>query len=222
MNLILTKDGSVTLLHHTTGETYHSRHGAIAESKHVFIQAGFSKAVLNKSELYILEVGLGTGLNAFLTYQEALENKTVIHFHALEPYPVQAQLWQKFSFELKKHLSVNTEPLETIHQSAFDEIIRLNNNFQFYKKKLLLQQYLEDSIYTYDLIYFDAFSPNSQPELWSVEIFKSLFNRMKPSGILVTYCAKGIVKRNIKAAGFILETLQGPPGKREMIRAIRP
>lgn len=224
--IVKTADGSHSLFVEELNEHYHSIHGAIQESKHVFIDAGLktfiSGATTSFSEggkpLTILEIGLGTGLNAMLTYIETQQSDINIHYTAIEAYPVSADLIDQLNYvEL---LTQNIQPVyTTIHACEWGMPVALSNQFTILKIKNTLQEaVLENS---YHLIYFDAFGPGVQPEMWTEEIFAKLFDVIESGGCLVTYCAKGEVKRTLKRVGFTVESLPGPPGKREMVRAIK-
>jgi tRNA U34 5-methylaminomethyl-2-thiouridine-forming methyltransferase MnmC len=222
--IIKTADGSHSIFVKDLDEHYHSIHGAIQESNHVFIEAGLKYFLTqNKPSINILEVGLGIGLNAFLTFIETEPTNTKINYIGLEAYPIENNLIHELNYvEL---LTNNTEDklhLENIFQlihSDWEKQIPLSNNFILHKIKSTLQEVQLNS--HYDLIYFDAFAPTVQPELWTEEIFSKLFNVTNTDGCIVTYCAKGEVKRTLKKVGFTVESLPGPPGKREMIRAIK-
>ena len=208
--VLITHDGSPTLLNKNLNETYHSRHGAQQESMHVFIHAGLMQ--VHNDPLHILEIGFGTGLNATLTALHS-GNRTV-HYTALEPNPVNiALLHQLQYFSEPKELQFHTD----IIQADFDIITILFSQFHLQKLKVKIQDFATEE--KYHLIYFDAFAPMVQPELWTQEIFSRLFSMMDEKGILVTYCAKGQVRRNMIEAGFSVERIAGPPGKREMLRA---
>lgn len=223
--IIKTADGSHSLFVEELNEHYHSIHGAIQESKHVFIDAGLKPFISDltasfsggKEPLAILEIGLGTGLNAMLTYLETQKSDTNIHYTAIEAYPVSADLIDQLNYvELLN--AQNLQPVyTTIHACEWDMPVALSNQFTILKIKNTLQEaVLENS---YHLIYFDAFGPGVQPEMWTEEIFAKLYAVVESGGCLVTYCAKGEVKRTLKRVGFTVESLPGPPGKREMVRA---
>lgn len=216
-SIIITADGSHSLYIKELDEHYHSIHGAIQESKHVFIEAGL-KYLSSRSSLHILEVGFGTGLNAFLTAIEPSTAKLPIHYTSIEPYPLEPA-----TFELLNYPELiapdKKELFKLIHESKWEEDIPLLEHFVLHKRKAKLAE-LEFSK-KFDLIYFDAFAPRVQPELWTEEIFSKLFLCMSTNACLLTYCAKGEVKRTMKKAGFVVEALPGPPRKREMVRAIK-
>lgn len=209
-----TRDGSQTLFSERWNQYYHSVHGAHSESMHVFIFAGFHYFDLPK--LNILEVGLGTGLNALLTYRECLLVDKKVSYHALEAFPLNEAEWTSLDLARSEE---ERKFFQELHTSAFDEDVILSDHFELHKSKDLLEEWepLEDR---FDLIYFDAFAPSSQPELWTVEIFEKCKRALKVGGVLVTYCAKGDVKRNMRAAGLEVKALPGPLKKREMTRAI--
>lgn len=212
LQVLETADGSFTLYNPDIGDTYHSLYGAITESRHVYIAYGFKQSPNNP--LHILEVGLGTGLNALLTSEEAINDKIRVHYTALEPFPVSEQmitLWSKdFSEESKASLF-------KIHQST-EQPVQINQYFSYLLYITDLQTF--NIGIKYHIVYYDAFAPGFQPELWTEEMFGKIAGLLVPGGILVTYSSKGSVKRNLRACGFRVNTLPGPPGKREMIQAL--
>lgn len=216
-----TKDGSKTLYIEALDEHYHSFHGALQESLHVFIKYGLHDSTAQP--LRILEVGLGTGLNALLTCVESIVNykgEREISYDSLEAYPLIEEEWKATEYEGISDLAEGATLYEKIHTSPWEQPVELAPGFALTKHKTKLQDF-ETSQY-FDLIYYDAFAPSAQPELWTEEVFEKLYAMTAPGGFLVTYCAKGQVKRNMKAAGFTVEALPGPPGKREMTRATKP
>lgn len=222
LNIITTKDGGHSIFNSALNEHYHSVHGSVNESQHVFINAGLNKILEQKKEhINILEVGLGTGLNVLLTISNIQNNNTQtnIQYTAIEPFPLNTYITNKLNYPEIITLKNSTTIFNTIHNSSFNSTVLLFDHFIFIKHKLPLQQITFTN--RFDLIYFDAFAPRVQPELWETTIFKKLFENMNTGAVLVTYCAKGEVKRNLKIAGFEVETLPGPPGKREMTRAIK-
>ena len=207
-----TKDLSPTLFSEDFQQTYHSIHGAISESNHVFIQQGLAEIAKTKNEISIFEMGYGTGLNAALTWKYALENKLNIRYLSLEKFPIERSIQDSF---LTQDSDLNHLLIE-LNQAEWSLLHSLER-FQF--KKIQGDISHVDLEKNFDLIYYDAFSPNAQPELWTEAIFKKMYDCLNPDGLLVTYCAKGQVKRNLKAAGFHVESPPGPVGKREMTRA---
>jgi len=230
LELITTKDGSHTIFVPELNERYHSIHGAIQESIHVFINAGLNyfitrphpNPLLKKGEgelINIFEVGLGTGLNCILTFIEAEKLNLKINYTSIEAFPVSLEMANQLNYSqlINSNLSLDII-FQKIHTSAWNKKNSLSDNFNLEKINNTLQQVVLKN--NFDIIYFDAFAPTVQPELWTEEIFKKLFDSLNPNGILVTYCAKGEVKRTLKKVGFKIESIQGPPGKREMIRAM--
>lgn len=209
--LIITKDGSHSLFVPSLNETYHSIHGSISEAMHVFIKNGLMYH--KKNTVDILEIGFGTGLNTLLTFKNVNHKK--IHYTTLEPYPISKKIYTKLNFQ--DFLDYDNNEFFNMHQSQWEKDVVISDNFTLEKKKISLQNYNIKKMF--DIIYFDAFSPEKQPEIWEKEILKKCFRLLNVNGFLVTYCAKGIVKRTLKSVGFNIETLLGPPGKREMIRA---
>ncbi len=216
---ILTADGSSSLFVPELDEHYHSVHGAIQESQHVFIEAGLRHLFsFHPPELRILEVGLGTGLNALLTYKETLRAKLPVTYHALEKYPLDAELALTLNYG---RMLEETEGYRLIHETEWEVEQALHPFFSFTKMESALQRKNLLPGY-YDLIYFDAFGPRVQPEMWEESVLSKMAEALKPGGIWVSYCAKGEVKRRLKRVGLELEMLPGPPGKREMTRAQKP
>lgn len=217
---IITADGSSSLALSGHNEQYHSVHGAVQESKIVYLNNGFN--YFNKQDITILEIGFGTGLNCLLTFieNEKLIDPKNIHYTALEPYPIAPEIIQQLNYSQLFSNVKTAQFYHQIHQTLNDELITINTHFEFIKKNTPIQEY--EGIYQqFDLVYFDAFGPAIQPEMWTKTIFEKIFAITKQGGILVTYCAKGEVKRNLKAAGFSVEGLPGPPGKREVTRAFK-
>jgi len=224
--LVITEDGSHTLFVPELNEHYHSVHGAVQESMHVFIQTGLN-IIIDKKSISILEVGFGTGLNALLTLREAMEQKKDISFTSIEKYPITVEEIEILNYAAFLGIDFS-DVYKQLHDATWNSYVEIqlscsddNNNSSFQLKKLQLDLLNFITEEKFDLIYFDAFSPNVQPELWSETVFKKMYNCLQPKGILVTYSAKGFVKRNLRAAGFLVKRLPGPPGKREMLRAIK-
>ncbi len=219
--IIKTADGSHSIYVKELDEHYHSIHGAIQESKHVFIEMGlkYTAATIPNSEMTILEIGLGTGLNAFLTFIESKKTDSLINYTSIEAYPISAEIAHQLNYLDLLNEQKNESIFNEIHTCEWNKKNWISNQFTFRKIQNTLQQIVFDD--TYNLIYFDAFGPRVQPEMWTEEVFAKLYAATLPNGCLVTYCAKGEVKRTLKKVGFIVETLQGPPGKREMVRAIK-
>lgn len=222
-NIQLTEDGSHTILIPGLNVTYHSKYGAIQESKHIFIQEGLqyvlSTNAVNKDEpVKIFEVGFGTGLNTLLSLTEAIHLDKKINYCAVEPFPLSVEEAHKlnYTFLVDKDLQ---EYFLRLHACEWNKEIFIHPLFLFEKLKVQLQDFCTNK--KFHLIYFDAFDPNAQPEMWTSTIFKKMFDMLCANGILVTYCSKGIVRRAMQAAGFSVEKLKGPPHKREMVRAVK-
>jgi len=212
--IIITSDGSTSIHIPDWDEQYHSKHGAIQEAYHVFIKNGLE--FFSKKEIAILEIGLGTGLNCFITFLEAQKKSLNINYTGVEAFPITAQERQQLNYVLQLEANKYTEIFELIHSAPWEVKIDLSANFQFKKQLQKFQEINEKD--QYDLIYFDAFGPRVQPELWTESIFEKMFQSLKNGGVLVTYSAKGSVRRALQKVGFLVEKLSGPPGKREMLR----
>lgn len=201
--------------------TYHSHHGAIQESLHVFINAGL-KYVLDTDNLpviYIFEMGFGTGLNALLTMIEAEKLQQPVHYTAIEPYPLQEGEINSLNYcEQLKRADLESA-FQRLHQCEWEKDVIITPFFTFNKIKVSLFDFTTPQ--RFNLVYYDSFAPAAQPEHWTAEIFGKLFSILLPGGILVTYCSKSIVRKAMQAGGFLVTKIQGPWGKREMIRAIR-
>ncbi|OQY02524.1 MAG: hypothetical protein B6I20_06840 [Bacteroidetes bacterium 4572_117] len=215
--LILTTDGSHTVLNSGIGETYHSENGAINESLHVFIQNGLS--LINKTEINILEIGFGTGLNALLTYQFAAANNKNINYFTLEKFPLKKGLVKQLNYTEK--LSVDNEFFLKLHDLGWDNESNISPNFRLIKRKSDLLDYNFNELKNIDLVFFDAFSPSKQPELWTKNIFDKIYNAMSVSGLLSTYSSAGVVKRALREVGFKVKRKPGPKGKFHMLNATK-
>ena len=217
LKVIVTSDGSKTLQIPEWNEQYHSTHGAVAEAKHVYIKNGLD--FIQSKEISIFEMGFGTGLNAFLTYLNGLENKRVINYYAIEKEPLPFELVTQLDYA--KSLSAVTEKSTffKLHTCPWEVVTEISTYFRLFKIHDTFEHYSFHT--TFDLVYYDAFGFRVQPELWQKEVFEKLVKLINIGGVLVTYCAKGEVKRILKTLGMHVESLVGPPGKREMIRAIR-
>lgn len=220
--IIITEDGSTTIELIGKNEQFHSTHGAIQESEHIYIQMGLAQKSKGQNTIRIFEMGFGTGLNALLSLLFAIENNIKVDYFGIEAYPVEQDLFEKLNYTDRLDLDIDqANYFALLHDKAWESIFDLHPNFVFKKSKITLEQVsLPDDVF--DVIYFDAFNPDLQPELWTEDIFKKLYQAMKSGGVLMTYSAKGKVKRALKAAGFVLKALPGPIGKREISQAIKP
>lgn len=218
--IIKTKDGSHTIMSDKFEVLYHSSFGAIQESRHIFIDSGL-KCISEKSKnVSILEMGFGTGLNALLTAIEAEESEITIDYIGIEAYPLGEDVASNLNFhEFIKHKNAK-EYLMMMHRNNELNTSLIHPNFSF---QLIIAQIelLSLKSESFDLIYFDAFDPEVQPNLWDKEIFSKIYKATKKGGVLLTYSCKGIVKRALKSAGFTIEKLPGPIGKREILRATK-
>lgn len=215
--IIRTQDGSTTIQIKEWNECYHSKHGAIQEAKHVFIKNGL--ALFPNQKVSILEIGFGTGLNTFITYLEAKGLGQSIDYVGVEAYPVSGAEIEAMNYLEELDALAAKDIFVKIHSSDWEEKINLSDTFSLTKRKQFFQDI--DDVEQFDLIYFDAFGYRVQPELWSTAIFEKMYKALKPNSILVTYAARGVVKRSMQEVGFTVEKLAGPPGKREMFRAMK-
>lgn len=222
VQLIETEDGSHSLYVPSLNETYHSFHGAIRESQHVFIQTGLNHWIVEnpKKNVRILEVGFGTGLNALLSFDYALTNGVNIFYHTLEPCPLEATLVKQLNYPAFLANNSLEHYFQEIHAASWNTPVQLESCFTIQKELGKLQSF-ETANESFDIVFFDAFAPNKQAELWTLESLKKVYECLGHGGVLVTYCAKGQLKRDLKSLGFEVETLPGPPGKKEMVRGIK-
>lgn len=217
--LVITNDGSHTLFVPALHEHYHSTYGALQESRHVFIGEGLKYCT--EKNIAVFEIGFGTGLNALLAYLESADRNIKINYYAIENDPLDMQIINKLNYpEILKMDECGRKLFYDMHAGEWNRKLELHNNFIITK--------IRDDItlfaitFTYDVVFFDAFAPEKQPEMWDQEIFRKIYNNMAAGGILTTYSSKGAVKRILASSGFKVEIIQGPPGKRQMIRARKP
>ena len=207
IEIIETSDGSHSLLSEQFGVTYHSKHGAVQESQHVFIEAGLYAKALENKELSILEIGFGSGLNVFMTYLEAQKMGLTIEMETYEIYPIGIKKAVGLNFPKVLNAENETAIFEKMHTSEWGKNIELSSFFTFQKwQKGFLSI---EANQKFDVIYFDAFAPNAQPELWEADLMQKMYNALKKGGVLTTYCAKGAVKRTLKSVGFENHVLNG-------------
>lgn len=216
--IITTEDGSVTIHLPEMNETYHSKFGAIQEAYHVFIQNGLD--LCKGKPVSILEIGFGTGLNSFITYLEAVKTGQAINYVGVEAYPVIPQEAAQLNYVQQLNAVEHEQVFKAMHAAEWGTTLELNVNFKLLKRKQFFHEINDED--KFDIIYFDAFGYPSQPELWSIEIFKKMFNALKSGGILTTYACRGVIKRAMQEAGFITQKKPGPPGKREILMATKP
>ncbi len=213
LSIVTTTDGSHTIKNESTGDTYHSVHGAVQESQHVFIKSGLEYFLAQhpKQRIRILEVGFGTGLNALLTLQAFPDIE--LEYTTLEPYPLTEEIFHALNYDGK-------EILLRLHECEWFTPCSITKNFTLTKLRTTLSDVKLPENH-FDVVYFDAFAPNSQPELWTQEAFAKIKSVMSTPSVFVTYCAKGQLKRDLKSFDLVVESLPGPPGKREMVRALK-
>ena len=217
MKLEQTADGSYTLYVPELNEHYHSVKGALTESQHIFIDMGLKHSPVPSPR--ILEIGLGTGLNCFLTLLTAAETQRNIHYTGIERFPLNIEVIQKLDYPSLINKG-HEDDYYAIHEAPWGENVTLSPWFTLHKIEGDFTNYTFEN--GYDIIYFDAFAPEKQPEMWEQSLFNGLYNALNKGGILTTYCAKGVVRRMLQTAGFIVERLPGPPGgKREILRATK-
>jgi len=215
--IITTGDGSKTIHMPDWNENYHSSHGALQEANHVFLRNGLD-AFRDRNVVHILEVGFGTGLNAVLTLQETEKSGLQVVYNGLEAFPVSAEELAALDYGSLLDTDVMRSLYVQLHAADWDVLQAITPRFSLHKIHRKLEEMTWEPA-QFDLIYFDAFGPRTQADMWQLPHFQRLFAALKPGGALVTYCAQGQVKRDLKAAGFTIEPLPGPPGKREMTRA---
>lgn len=216
--IIKTADGSHTLTVPGTNEHYHSVYGAITESQHVYINAGLIYTIKENKHINILEIGFGTGLNALLTYIELAKMNVSCEYTAIETLPLKEEIFVKLNYP--DLLNIDKSVFLSMHSSAWNTKALLSSDFCLHKIHADASK-INLPANTFHLVYFDAFAPAIQPELWAKEIFSYIYTTMKENAILTTYCTKGDVKRTIKEAGFSIKKLPGPIGKREILKAVK-
>lgn len=216
--LITTADGSHTLFVPDIQDHYHSTYGAVQESRHIYIRNAFRANSAKNALCQVLEIGFGTGLNALLTWQESILKDIPVQYTALEPFPIETALAMQLNYPGLMEMPGANSIFQEMHSAPWDQVTTLNKLMKLLKVKVKIQ----DSILAenqYDVIYFDAFGPDVQAEMWTVNIFDKIYAGMKRGGVLATFSAKGIVRRAMTTAGFEVEKLPGPPGKRTITRA---
>jgi tRNA U34 5-methylaminomethyl-2-thiouridine-forming methyltransferase MnmC len=212
--LRITDDGSATLYSPEFNQYYHSVRGAMSETQRVYIELGLWAKMAEKSEINILEIGFGTGLNALMTVFEAQKNNLKVHYTSLEPFPIAQEDAQLLNYEKQ----FDTNLLTKIHEANWGEMVEIVPDFYLQKSKIKIQDFSSHA--RFDVVYFDAFAPSSQPELWTEEIFSKIGSMMQKRGFLTTYCSKTVIRRALENAGFKVEKHVGMWGKREVVRAV--
>jgi tRNA U34 5-methylaminomethyl-2-thiouridine-forming methyltransferase MnmC len=217
--IITTNDGSKTIFIPEWNENYHSKHGALQEALHVFIKSGLQQ--VDSDHIRVLEIGYGSGLNAILTYIEANGKSKTIHYAGLEAFPISKDEFDALEYGVLSKVSSANDILQKFFDASWEEVVQIEPNFSLQKMMVKLEDF-DPKESKYDLIYFDAFGPRVQPEMWTRDILSKMYDTLDSKGIFVTYCAKGQVRRDLKSLGFEVEKIPGPPGKREMLRARKP
>jgi len=216
--IIETDDGSHTLFVPELNEHYHSSHGALQEAEHIFINNALAFSLKGKKSLNVLEVGFGTGLNALLTLHYAQSKGLSIFYHALEKYPVKAKEYSVLNYASQTLL--DEASFLNLHHADWGSNVAISNNFTLRKEQVDFRE-MQLSANYFDVVYFDAFGPDVQPELWTIQVFRLIYNSMKVGGVMTTYSVKGVIRRAMMSVGFDVEKIPGPVGKREISRAIK-
>lgn len=222
-NLVATKDGSKTLQIEEWGEHYHSIHGALQESRHVYIQAGldfFLSKNTNITSLNVLEAGFGTGLNALLACLWAQDKAIQVDYFSMEAYPLSEKEISGLDFHKVLAEKNSKDIYKELHKAKWEELMPIHSMFRLQKQQCLFSE--ADSKEQIDIVFYDAFGPRVQPELWTEDSLKTFYKALKPGGVFVTYSVKGTAKRALQSLGFSLDIIEGPPGKRHMMRAQKP
>lgn len=220
----VTRDGSKTIFLESWNESYHSKHGALQEAEHVFIENGINKFKY-LDRIRILELGFGTGLNALLSLLWAAQNSKEVHYTSLEKFPldlneIKTLDYQDMISQKNKELRADTiyDNFVKIHESPWEEMVKIHDYFDLFKLKMDFKN-MNFQANSFDIVYFDAFGRRVQPELWSEEIFGKIFNYLKPDGLITSFASNSHTRKTLESCGFQVEKLKGPPGKREMINA---
>lgn len=218
---IITGDGSPSLIHAHLNEMYHSRHGAWTETNYIFIEKGLQTVIdQGKEKIYVFEMGFGSGLNAVRSMEAGTEAKVKIHYTTIEKYPVNPDVIKGMNFPFPDENSGNR--LMDLHEAPWGEEVTIDEHFVLHKLACDFPEGIQVQPGKYDIIYYDAFAPGAQPELWDLEVMELCFTMLKSGGVWITFSSKSSVRRHLIQAGFDVEKLPGPPGKREILRAIKP
>lgn len=215
LQIISTEDHSKTIYVPELNERYHSCYGAIQESQHIYIEAGMN--FLNKKKVTIFEMGFGTGLNAYLSYINAAKHHYIVNYYSIEKFPLPKNIYSQLNYP--ELVNDTSRLFSTMHKCEWNKNIQLSDYFTLNKIKADINEFTFD--FSCHLVYFDAFGPDIQPEVWQEQTFKKIIDSLSPNGILTTYSSKGTVKRALKNLGMQIETIPGPKGKRNIIRAVK-
>lgn len=218
---LITEDGSHTLYVPELDETFHSTHGAISESNYVYLERGLKYycETRNKKSIRIFEVGFGTGLNAFLSAIHATSNNLLIRYESIEPFPLHCSDYNKLNYTGLIDFTDSEKLFSKIHECTWGRLVEILPEFLLQKVKVILQEYEIHN--KFDICFYDAFAPSKQPEMWNINMLEKIWNLLATDGVFVTYCAKGQLKRDLKSLGFVVESLPGPKGKFEIVRATK-
>ncbi len=218
--IVITEDGSSSLYVEEIQEHFHSHFGAIQEAQHIFIHYGFCEKMKSElKQISILEIGFGTGLNCFLTILESEKDSISVYYEGVEKYPLSETEYKQLNYSTL--LDSNKHPLFlNLHETPWNQLTKISHGFELCKRECSFLTTSFD-LNKFDLVYFDPFSPDKQPEMWEFSVIKKVYDSMKNGAILLTYCTKGIVKRTLKEVGFSIEKIPGPIGKREILRATK-
>lgn len=221
LKIITTEDGSSSLYNAELKETYHSFHGAIRESRHVFIENGLAHwcGLSENMSPSILEVGFGTGLNAILTLDWLAQHNKSAHYDTLEAFPLEMGIVEALNYKALIGTNSALDHFNELHNLPWGQAVDIADRFTFTKFLVELADFIPQK--GYDIIYYDAFAPSKQPEMWTIDAIEKVVSSLNDHGVFVTYCARGQLKRDLKALGLMVETLDGPPGKKEMVRAVK-
>lgn len=219
-HIVSTADGSSSIYIPALDESYHSKFGSIAEAQHIYIENGLQPVAGKKDEINIFEMGLGTGLNVLLTYIFNEETKLKINYTSIEKYPLKPAEVSTLNFLQILHREELNSVFKQIHSEAWGEYMEISTGFTLNKVKADIEDYHFDQ--SIDLVYYDAFAPDVQPDLWTTEIFERIYRAMGNDAVLMTYCVKGMIRRTLKDIGFGVQKLKGPAGgKREILQAVK-
>ncbi len=216
--LVITGDGSHTLFASDLQDHYHSTFGAVQESNHIYIESALKAHPSNRKMVNVLEIGFGTGLNALLTWQQSYLQKMKIQYVTIEPHPVELAMALRLNYPDFIDIQDSVSIFKKLHQAAWGEGVVISEYMRFTKMDTAIQEASLEPM-RFDIVYFDAFGPEAQPELWTVPVFQKIYDSMALDSVMTTFSSKGSVKRAMQEAGFNIELLDGPPGKRTITRA---
>lgn len=214
MKVVKTKDNSYTLYSEEYGEHYHSLNGAETESEHIFVNLGLK--TVDKKKISILEIGYGTGLNAILSYNECVKSQQEVYYHGIDRHPIDKSTFNNLQYSEKYNIDSESEEF---FFANWNNSVKISDNFELFKEEIDFN-FFEPKV-KYDIIYFDAFSPDTHPDMWSYENLEKIIKALDTNGVFVTYCSQGVLKRNLRDLGMFVKRFAGPPGKRHVVRATK-